>query len=238
MKDADAEKTEEKSPSEDKPKGENKSSKEDQPADGDKPAAKEQSGEENPAAMNADESASEDGKADKAPSETPDGLNAPAGPEEDTTPWLTKNPLEINAELLERGQEQFNIYCSVCHGMNGRGNGLVNQRAQRILATTWTPPSNMHDPTLYEDEYPDGKLFSTITNGVRKMAGYGSQIRAKDRWAVVAYVRALQASQNATIDDVPKAKRSAIEKRQAQVKSELKKTAAEAEAAAQKSSSS
>ncbi|MCC9642235.1 DUF3341 domain-containing protein [Rhodopirellula sp. JC740] len=149
--------------------------------------------------------------------------SAPAADETgDNTPWLTKNPLELSDEVLARGQQQFNIYCSVCHGMNGRGNGLVNRRAQKILATTWTPPSNMHDPTLYADVYPDGKLFSTITNGIRKMPGYASQIKAKDRWAVVAYVRALQASQNASLEDVPEGKRSEIEKEQADVQAQLK----------------
>ncbi|MFG0263952.1 MAG: quinol:electron acceptor oxidoreductase subunit ActD [Rhodopirellula sp. JB055] len=169
----------------------------------------------------ADETAEEDA------AETPEPVAAEAT---DNTPWLTENPLELSEAALARGQQQFNIYCSVCHGMNGRGNGLVNRRAQKILATTWTPPSNMHDPTLYADVYPDGKLFSTITNGVRKMPGYASQIKAKDRWAIVAYVRALQTSQNATLEEVPDSQRSKIEKEQAEVQAKLK-AAAEAEAA-------
>ncbi|EKK04230.1 hypothetical protein RBSH_00425 [Rhodopirellula baltica SH28] len=169
-----------------------------------------------------------DGEAADASEPTADA--SAASETADNTPWLSENPLELSEEALARGQQQFNIYCSVCHGMNGRGNGLVNRRAQKILATTWTPPSNMHDPTLYADVYPDGKLFSTITNGVRKMPGYASQIKAKDRWAIVAYVRALQASQNATLEDVPGSERSKIEKEQAEVQAQLK-AAAEAEAA-------
>jgi mono/diheme cytochrome c family protein len=170
----------------------------------------------------------EEQSGDEEAAETPEPVAA--AEDADNTPWLTENPLELSEEALARGQQQFNIYCSVCHGMNGRGNGLVNRRAQKILATTWTPPSNMHDPTLYADVYPDGKLFSTITNGVRKMPGYASQIKAKDRWAIVAYVRALQASQNATLEDVPESQRSKIEKEQAEVQAKLK-AAAEAEAA-------
>ncbi|TWU61739.1 Cytochrome c [Crateriforma conspicua] len=151
-----------------------------------------------------------------------------AAAQTDKTPWLKSNPLDVDMDVLQRGQTQFGIYCATCHGLDGRGNGLVNQRAQRILATAWVPPSNMHDPTLYQDQYPDGKLFSTITNGVRKMAGYASQIEPEDRWAIVAYVRALQKSQNASLDEVPSADRGTIEQEVADVKQQLKE-AAEAE---------
>ncbi|MEM6366406.1 MAG: quinol:electron acceptor oxidoreductase subunit ActD, partial [Planctomycetota bacterium] len=158
--------------------------------------------------------------------ESDESASVDAGVATDNTPWLNENPLPTTARVLERGQQQFNIYCSVCHGMNGRGNGLVNRRAQKILATTWTPPSNIHDQTLYEETYPDGKLFSTITNGIRKMPGYAGQIKAKDRWAIVAYIRALQASQNASIDDVPVDQREAIEAEQAEIEAELARVAA------------
>ncbi len=121
----------------------------------------------------------------------------------DTTPWLKENPLPLTTELVEQGQKYFGIYCSVCHGMNGGGNGLVNRRARKILAATWIPPSSLHQDILYTDKYPDGKLFNTISNGIRKMPGYAAQIKARDRWAIVAYVRALQQSQNASIDLVP-----------------------------------
>lgn len=139
----------------------------------------------------------------------------------DTTPWLTQNPLPLTLATLDKGREKFEIYCAVCHGNDGRGNGLVNRRAQRILATAWVQPSSMHQDTLYADQYADGKLFNTITNGIRKMSGYGSQITTKDRWAIVAYVRALQASQNASLDDLPADKRSEIKKLQAEVSKRL-----------------
>lgn len=150
----------------------------------------------------------------------------------DTTPWVKKNPLSVDADLLAKGREQFGIYCSVCHGMDGRGNGLVNQRAQSILSGDWVPPSSLHQDTLYSDKYPEGKLFSTISNGVRKMPGYASQIKLKDRWAIVAYVRALQKSQNASMDVVPDDKKAAVEKAVADAQAELKRQAEEAEKAA------
>ncbi len=143
----------------------------------------------------------------------------------DTTPWLTENPLEVNMELVQRGQKYFGIYCSVCHGMNGGGNGLVNRRAQKILASTWIPPSSLHQDILYDDKYPDGKLYSTISNGIRKMPGYASQIKAHDRWAIVAYVRALQRSQNASLDVVPQEMRDEIAAKKAEVDQKLKEQA-------------
>jgi mono/diheme cytochrome c family protein len=147
----------------------------------------------------------------------------------DTTPWLTENPLAVDRQLVERGQKYFGIYCSVCHGLDGGGNGLVNRRAQRILAATWIPPSALNQPTLYEDKYPDGKLFHTISHGIRKMPGYASQIKARDRWAIVAYVRALQRSQDASLDQVPAERRVEIEQRKAEVDRQLQE---QAEAAA------
>lgn len=150
----------------------------------------------------------------------------------DTTPWIKRNPMDVDADLLTQGQLQFGIYCSVCHGMNGRGDGLVNRRAQAKGFGTWVPPSSLHQETLYSDKYPDGKLFSTISNGIRKMPGYSSQIKLKDRWAIVAYVRALQKSQDASLDLVPSDKKAAVEKAVADAKAELKRQAEEAEKAA------
>ncbi|SMP70304.1 Cytochrome C oxidase, cbb3-type, subunit III [Neorhodopirellula lusitana] len=212
-----------------------------------KPAVEEVDGEEAEAAepeAKDEQSKKEEPKQEakpKAETAAPEKLESataePTEPATDKTPWLSENPLELTSAVLERGQQQFGIYCSVCHGMNGTGNGLVNRRAQQILATTWTPPSNLHESTLFEDAYPDGKLFSTITNGIRKMPGYASQIQAKDRWAVVAYVRALQASRNGSLEDVPASQREKLKKQQIDVKAKLKKIA-EAEAAdAEKASS-
>lgn len=213
-----------------------------QPADepADKPASEEKASDEPTAEPPAEEAPAEEMEAETTPEPAvapePDAtkpepasdaaVTAPAAPTVvDTTPWLKKNPLPLSTAVLEKGREKFEIYCAVCHGNDGAGNGLVNRRAQRILATAWVQPSSMHQDTLYADQYADGKLFNTITNGVRKMPGYASQISAKDRWAIVAYVRALQASQNAAIDDLPSDKRNEIKKLQAEIAERLAKQA-------------
>ena len=170
--------------------------------------------------------------ADDDPGETEPEQPAAVPSVMDTTPWLDKNPLVLDEKTLAAGRKNFGIYCSVCHGMSGYGNGLVNERARKIGAQTWVQPSSLHQDTLAPDKYPDGKLFSTISNGIRKMPGYSGQIKTRDRWAIVAYVRALQLSQNASIDQIDEAQREAILKEQADAKKVLKEKAdAEVEAA-------
>ncbi|MSQ90810.1 MAG: cytochrome c [Phycisphaerales bacterium] len=132
--------------------------------------------------------------------------------------WATTTPsqLPFNAALLTRGQERFNIYCTPCHGYSGSGDGAINQRAMELVAnadgpvngTVWVAAKSLHDATVTIQ--PMGQIFNTVTNGVRNMAGYGSQVPIEDRWAIVAYVRALQRSQNASIDDVPQSKRGEL----------------------------
>jgi mono/diheme cytochrome c family protein len=98
----------------------------------------------------------------------------------------------LDQSLLMRGQQRFNIYCATCHGTDGYGNGPINARAVQNKLS-WVTPANLHsDPVRAR---PDGHLFNTITNGIRNMAGYGPQIPTQDRWAIVAYLRALQVSQ-------------------------------------------
>jgi mono/diheme cytochrome c family protein len=179
----------------------------------------------------AEPSAAEPSDGEPSAAEPSDGEPSDGEPSiMDTTPWLDKNPLVLDEKTLANGRKNFGIYCSVCHGMSGYGNGLVNERARKIVAQTWVQPSSLHQDTLYADKYPDGKLFSTISNGVRKMAGYSGQIKTRDRWAIVAYVRALQLSQNASIDQIDEAQREGILKEQADAKKVLKEKAA-AEAA-------
>jgi mono/diheme cytochrome c family protein len=108
--------------------------------------------------------------------------------------------ITVDAKLLARGQRQFGIYCSTCHGMDGHGNGFVNTRAMEIAqtadsnGTTWVSPANLHDDM--RRSRPVGHIFNTISNGIRNMGGLGHQIVPEDRWAIVAYVRALQLSDN------------------------------------------
>lgn len=117
----------------------------------------------------------------------------------DTAHFVTANPLKVTAQVMERGQERFAIYCTPCHGQTGVGNGLVAKRGLVM-------PPNFHDDRIVN--MPDGQIFHTISYGVRTMAAYGKQIPEEDRWAIVAYLRALQRSQRATISDVPESERA------------------------------
>jgi len=115
--------------------------------------------------------------------------------------WVVESPVPVDEALLATGRQRYDIYCSPCHGLAGYGDGMVAKRAEALQEGTWTPPSSFHTDLVRQREA--GHLFNTISNGIRNMPGYGSQIRVEDRWAIVAYVRALQRSQNATTDDVP-----------------------------------
>ncbi len=103
-------------------------------------------------------------------------------------------PFEITPAILERGQERYNIYCSPCHGLVGNGQGLVVQRG-------FKQPSSFHVDRLREA--PVGYYYSVITHGFATMYSYASRVEPEDRWAIIAYIRALQLSQNATLSDVP-----------------------------------
>ncbi|AKF06454.1 c-type cytochrome [Sandaracinus amylolyticus] len=94
--------------------------------------------------------------------------------------------------LLERGHSRYDIYCSPCHAYTGDGRGMVTQRAESIGATF--AAANLHDDRLRHA--PDGQIYATITNGIRTMPAYRAQVPVADRWAIVAYVRALQLSQS------------------------------------------
>jgi mono/diheme cytochrome c family protein len=103
-------------------------------------------------------------------------------------------PFAVDAHLLDRGQERFNIYCTPCHDPAGTGRGMVVQRGYR------QPPS-FHDERLRNADA--GYFFDVITNGFGAMPDYRAQVPARDRWAIVAYIRALQLSQRATKADIP-----------------------------------
>lgn len=126
----------------------------------------------------------------------------------DNTPYSKEYPPEIleelkahPAQLMKRGQQRFNIYCSTCHGLEGYGDGLVSRRAAQLEQPTWVKPLSLHDEPVQQQ--PVGKLFRTITHGIRKMPGYGSQVSPADRWAIVLYIKALQRAKNASASDVP-----------------------------------
>jgi mono/diheme cytochrome c family protein len=112
--------------------------------------------------------------------------------------------LELSPALLNRGRQRFNIYCAPCHGQDGYGNGPINARAIEKQDPNWVPAASLHTDTVRGR--PDGHLFNTATNGIRNMAGYGSQTSTEDRWAIVAYLRALQLSQHAPANIVPREK--------------------------------
>lgn len=115
--------------------------------------------------------------------------------------WVTRFPLAVDAGLLERGRERYGIFCAPCHGLSGYGDGIVNERALALGEGAWTPPSSLHSDLIRER--PLGQLYHTIAAGVRNMPAYGPQIPPRDRWAIVAYVKALQLSQHASLADLP-----------------------------------
>lgn len=123
--------------------------------------------------------------------------------------WATTFPRPVTAEVMQRGQERFTIYCSPCHGLDGAGSGPVAVRAEGLPDSTWIPPLSYHSDTVRAR--PVGHIFNTITNGIRTMPSYGAQIPPADRWAIVAYVRALQRSQRGTLDDVTPEERKLLE---------------------------
>ena len=104
-------------------------------------------------------------------------------------------PYPITMDLLRRGQDRYNIYCTPCHDYVGTGNGMAVQRGFR------SKPPNFHAEELRSA--PTGRFFDAITNGFGAMPSYANQLAAPDRWAVIAYVRALQLSQSASTEDVP-----------------------------------
>jgi mono/diheme cytochrome c family protein len=111
-------------------------------------------------------------------------------------------PFAIGAAELERGRDRYTIYCTPCHGQLGDGKGMVVQRGLRQAAT-------YHQERLQRAQ--PGYFFDVITNGFGAMQGYAEQIPPRDRWMIAAYVRALQLSQNAAVDDVPAADRARLD---------------------------
>ena len=110
-----------------------------------------------------------------------------------TTNFVELSPVPVTPELLQRGQRQFTIYCSPCHGQTGDGNGIVKKFG---LATV----RSLHEAIVVRQG--DGEIFNTISHGKATMQSYAAQIPVEDRWAVIAYVRALQLSHLGSVDDL------------------------------------
>lgn len=111
-----------------------------------------------------------------------------------TTNFVATNPLPVNEALLQRGRERFDIYCAPCHGRLGDGNGITKKLG--VMPAV----ANLHDKRIVE--MADGEIFNTITFGKSTMGAYGPLVPTRDRWAIIAYLRALQLSQLGTTNDL------------------------------------
>lgn len=111
-------------------------------------------------------------------------------------------PLDVTPELIARGQGRYNIHCAVCHGKAGLGNGVMGQYGVAAIA-------NLVDDRVRAQ--PDGQIYNTITHGKNTMGAYGPNLAVEDRWAIVAYVRALQKSQSVELASLPEARRRDLE---------------------------
>ena len=123
------------------------------------------------------------------------------GRETGTTNFVETLPVPVTARLLARGQERFQIHCAQCHGAAGDGKGIMAKYQMVGMA-------NFHDRRLVV--MPDGEIFNTITYGKNLMSAYGPNVDVPDRWAIIAYVRALQRSRLGSLDDVPEPMRSTL----------------------------
>ncbi len=116
---------------------------------------------------------------------------------------LERIPMPVTRQFIERGRDRFNVYCTPCHGIAGEGNGMIVQRGYK------QPPS-FHDPRLRNEKA--GYFFDVMTKGFGQMPDYAAQVDVTDRWAIVAYIRALQLSQNAPAAELSEADRAKVER--------------------------
>ena len=121
-----------------------------------------------------------------------------------TTNFVETNPLSVTGQLLQRGRERFNIYCTPCHGALGDGNGITKKIG--VMPTV----ANLQNKRIVE--MADGEIFNTITFGKGLMGAHGPLMPVADRWAIIAYLRALQLSQLGSVDDLPPDQQSALKK--------------------------
>jgi mono/diheme cytochrome c family protein len=116
---------------------------------------------------------------------------------------VDKIPMPLTDAVVARGRERFNIYCSPCHGVAGDGTGMIVQRGYK-------KPVSYHDPRLRNEKA--GYFFDVMTRGFGQMPDYAAQVSPKDRWAIVAYIRALQLSQHASVGDLTQIERARLER--------------------------
>jgi mono/diheme cytochrome c family protein len=119
-----------------------------------------------------------------------------------TTNFVETNPLPVTSEVLQHGHERFDIYCAPCHGKLGDGNGITKKLGLMPAV------ANLHDQRIVV--MTDGEIFNTITRGKITMAAYGPLMPAEDRWAVIAYLRALQLSWFGSTNDLPANQQAAL----------------------------
>lgn len=119
-----------------------------------------------------------------------------------TTNFIATNPLPVTLAQLQHGREQFQIYCTPCHGALGDGNGILKKIGAMPAV------ANLHDKRIVE--MTDGEIFNTITHGKNTMAAYGPTVSIRDRWAIIAYLRALQLSWLGSTNDLPAAESAAL----------------------------
>ncbi len=120
-----------------------------------------------------------------------------------TTNGVEVIPIPVTRKLMERGRERFQISCLPCHGALADGNGITKKYGMAVVA-------NLHDARIVK--LPDGEVFNVITYGRGLMGAYGANVAPEDRWAIIAYLRALQRSRLASVDDVPAEMQSTFKK--------------------------
>ena len=129
--------------------------------------------------------------------------------------FVTEFPFPITPDLLARGQERYTVYCAICHDASGTGNGKIVQRGFTKPPSYLTDISRQLARSGYQvplRDVPVGYLFDVATNGYGAMADYAGQVSARDRWAIAAYIRTLQLSQNIPLDELPPNIRNEAEK--------------------------
>jgi mono/diheme cytochrome c family protein len=117
--------------------------------------------------------------------------------------FVATSPVPVTLALVQRGRQRYDIYCSPCHGVAGDGDGMIVKRGYK-------QPTSYHDPRLRNERA--GYFFDVMTRGFGQMPDYAAQVSPKDRWAIVAYIRALQLSQHASVGDLTKVERERLDR--------------------------